>query len=68
MILPKHERIMRAKMASSAAKHRRVKPDNREPETRKIALGGRDCWCGEPPDHDWPGKDAGVAHPRASER
>jgi hypothetical protein len=22
------------------------------------------CWCGEPADHDWPGKDRGRKHPR----
>ena len=62
----KSERAMQAKANSIAAKHkrRRVKPDDREPSTRKIALGGAACWCGEPFGHDWPGKDAGAAHPR----
>jgi hypothetical protein len=22
------------------------------------------CWCGQPRDHDWPGKPEGEAHPR----
>lgn len=30
-----------------------------------IAAGG--CWCGKKFGHDWPGKDAGAAHPRESE-
>ena len=64
----KRERALQAKLNSSRAKHRRTKPDDREPSTRKIALGGAVCWCGEPFGHDWPGKDAGVAHPRDSER
>lgn len=21
------------------------------------------CWCGQPRNHDWPGKDDGAAHP-----
>ena len=23
-----------------------------------------ECWCGQKPFHDWPGKDAGAPHPR----
>lgn len=26
------------------------------------------CWCGEPADHDWPGKDRGRKHPRTTMR
>ena len=28
------------------------------------SIGTRDCWCGGPYRHDWPGKDAGIPHPR----
>lgn len=31
-------------------------------ERHVIALEG--CWCGEPLDHSWPGKNTGVPHPR----
>jgi hypothetical protein len=31
-------------------------------ERHVIALDG--CWCGEPLDHDWPGKSTGAVHPR----
>jgi hypothetical protein len=27
-------------------------------------VGSGDCWCGEPVDHDWSGKDGGAPHPR----
>ncbi|MGZ4745647.1 MAG: hypothetical protein ACXVYY_01055 [Oryzihumus sp.] len=27
-------------------------------------LGGPGCWCGEPQNHDWPGKADGAPHPR----
>jgi len=40
--------------------------DNRVPGTRDEdpALGGGDCWCGEPDGHPWPGKLEGAPHPR----
>jgi hypothetical protein len=38
--------------------------DNREPSTRRDPLGGRDCWCGGPQGHEWPGKAGGAPHPR----
>lgn len=25
---------------------------------------GMRCWCGQPRDHDWPGKAEGASHPR----
>lgn len=25
-----------------------------------------DCWCGQPYQHGWPGKDAGASHPRTA--
>jgi hypothetical protein len=28
------------------------------------SIGGEDCWCGRPRDHDWLGKDEGAPHPR----
>lgn len=31
-------------------------------------LAGNGCWCGEPKDHDWPGKDDGAPHPREAGR
>lgn len=49
------------------ARGRLTRPDNRVPGTRPDdwplgSLGG--CWCGQPFDHDWDGKAAGVPHPR----
>ena len=38
--------------------------DDREPSTRRLALGGRGCWCGEVLNHDWPRKASGAPHPR----
>lgn len=45
-----------------------VAADNREPSTRRGAIGGGGCWCGEPNDHDWPGKADGAAHPQPDRR
>lgn len=44
--------------------YQRMYPDNREPATRDRALGDWRCWCGERYGHPWPGRDAGVPHPR----
>jgi hypothetical protein len=31
-------------------------------------LGSRAvCWCGEPFDHEWPGKSDGAEHPKGAE-
>jgi hypothetical protein len=30
------------------------------------SIGGGDCWCGEPYQHDWPGKDTRMPHPRTA--
>lgn len=67
---PKRERAITAAGESSAAKWRRRRfADNREPATtrRPMTLGTRGdlrCWCLEPANHDWPGKDNGTPHPR----
>lgn len=67
---PKRERAITAAENSAAAKWRRRSfRDNREPSTtrRPLMLGTPDdvrCWCGEPLDHPWPGKDDGAPHPR----
>jgi hypothetical protein len=60
----KRRRATVAAARSSRAKHRRTKPDDREPSTRKIAPGGAECWCGQLFGHDWEGKADGKPHPR----
>jgi hypothetical protein len=55
-----------ARDRSAQAKWKRVRfRDNRLPETKDAAntLSTGGCWCGEPFDHDWPGRDEGAPHP-----
>ncbi len=44
---------------------RRVTDTQRRESALKVIFGPG-CWCGEPYGHDWPGKDAGAPHPRAT--
>lgn len=58
--------------ANIKAKWRRTHfRDNRQPATKRrpLMLGTPDdlrCWCHEPAGHDWPGKNNGQPHPRAT--
>lgn len=67
---PKDVRARTAAENSAAAKwRRRTFTDNRDPATtrRPLLVGTPDdlrCWCLEPLDHDWDGKDDGAPHPR----
>lgn len=63
-LTPEASRLLLIADRSSRAKRRRIKADDREPSTRRVALGGPACWCGEPWGHPWPGKDDGAPHPR----
>lgn len=52
---------------SRAAKWKRVRfKDNRLPETTTSTINAGGCWCGEPHNHDWPGRDKGEPHPVTS--
>lgn len=67
--MSKHEAARRATAASAAAKYtrkavaKRLANSHKEPPPRTIGHGAV-CWCGQPFNHDWPGKDDGEAHPR----
>jgi hypothetical protein len=38
--------------------------DTQRRENALGVIGTWSCWCGQLRPHDWPGKDAGVPHPR----
>jgi hypothetical protein len=65
MVASRRQHAQGSAAAKSRAKKRKVKKDDREPETRgpvKAILGR--CWCGEDYGHSWPGKSRGEPHPR----
>jgi hypothetical protein len=41
---------------------------NKAPGSQSVdardTIGSGNCWCGEAPGHDWPGKADGAPHPR----
>lgn len=39
--------------------------DTQRRESALEPIGSGDCWCGQPYQHPWPGKDAGAPHPEA---
>jgi hypothetical protein len=69
--LSDYDRDPDASPQSRQSRSRLARPDNRAPGTgyNDHPIGRSDtCWCGEPCDHDWPGKAGGAPHPaRAKE-
>jgi hypothetical protein len=65
MPIPRRERTIAAVVASKRAKWSQVNfRDNREPSTKRLAVGGNCCWCGREKYHEWPGMAEGAPHPR----
>jgi len=63
-LTPRSSRALILADRGARAKRWRIKADDREASTRRMALGGGDCWCGAPGGHSWPGRDDGAPHPR----
>jgi hypothetical protein len=61
-----HEAARRTSLSTPEAMRRRRAQEQTEPASPGPVLGRRDaCWCGQPLDHDWPGRAllGGTPHP-----
>lgn len=56
--------LVRLLAEQSDARFRKQNPPPGGSKNVDFSIGGDDCWCGRPSNHDWPGKEDRAPHPK----